>query len=971
MKYQRTLKKLRHLSAAVLLFSSAISPSMIPFVDVIATAATVSSGQLASGSTHDTGNHQFVNGDWQNGNNFTLSGSTVPNIAYNIFNLTNNAQSQLGYALFDYQVNTSDSFSVNSNFTINPNSGNWDTAGDGVGFILIPQSVSNFTAGQSGENLGIGGIANATFAGRDLYSNLSDSVDGSTNILGGWTDGPGNMIAIRNTNSSGAITHATYPNGTSNNTTNGQAWEQAANTASAGMTETMTISWTPDSTNTASSGFVSGTLTYTNAGSSTYTLTTHTTLAQDTTIGMMGTTGNNYGIMSVNFGSASFSGTKVTEPVTVNYVNQQTGQAISGLNPSTITANVGDTIGVIPSSQTTINDSNTYDYIAPDVTGYTAVATSEKVVNGSNVINVQYAPATQTASFSYGISPAVPGAGGGVAGQLQPEDLITTFTGTTMETGVTDGTITNPGVANIPTFADGYYVQVWVIRDSDHGNDTMFGSPTTTADVALAQAIASVTGPSGNPGTYPADIQDDQNSMGTNATIAFDIVLMPLPATTNFQFEYDPSTPGYNGNPGQTVPSLPDLTSFTQTGLTGSLLTDNESSLPALPTGYHISGVTAPSGITYDTMADALAANPGMAAQTSEFTYIVAPDMEQLTFIRELSPDTPGYNGNPGQMESGMAGMSIGMPSIDNNISLPYGSPNMTGFPPGTGGAYGYTYHVIGPDGTIYDTDIDAMAAYPYVTSPLTFTLQYTALSQSADFNFSYDSSIANPPAAPATVTENGATGGVIADPTSQFTIPKGYKIESVTGPDGVSYPDVASCLAGSDTNQYYQPLHQSAANPDGSWSSMEFNIVLELDGSISLDSAPDTIDFGTNLIGAIGNSAIYGSLDDDVVVTDNRSAQNQTDWQVTLTQTSALTNGIVTLDNNMSYSDGSTATTLSAAQTLIHSESSQSAGSYDLTTSWSKANNVGLFLNVPLAQQSVGQYNGTLTWTLSTVPEN
>ena len=78
--------------------------------------------------------------------------------------------------------------------------------------------------------------------------------------------------------------------------------------------EPITVTWTPDATNTASTGYTSGTLTFNliaqttsngaligasavNGGTGGYTLTTHTNLQNSLTVGFVGGTGGNYGCL--------------------------------------------------------------------------------------------------------------------------------------------------------------------------------------------------------------------------------------------------------------------------------------------------------------------------------------------------------------------------------------------------------------------------------------------------------------------------------------------------------------------------------------------------------------------------------------------------------------------------------------------------------------------------------------------------
>lgn len=132
-------------------------------------------------------------------------------------------------------------------------------------------------------------------------------------------------------------------------------------------------------------------------------------------IGFMAATGGNYSKMSVTVDL--ITAPKGVQPVNVNYLNSATGGQLSpkgsAWKNSTITANVGDKIGVVPQGNTT-NTSDNYDYFAPIApTGYTFKSTSSAVTvqnfpSGTanpNQINVSYTPLAQTGGFTFNYDP--------------------------------------------------------------------------------------------------------------------------------------------------------------------------------------------------------------------------------------------------------------------------------------------------------------------------------------------------------------------------------------------------------------------------------------------------------------------------------------------------------------------------------------------------------------------------------------
>ena len=80
-------------------------------------------------------------------------------------------------------------------------------------------------------------------------------------------------------------------------------------------------------------------------------------------IGFMAATGGNYSQMSVTVNEVTAG--KGVQPVNVNYLNSLTGSQLApkgtAWKNSTITANVGDKIGVVAQGNT-VQTSDNYDY---------------------------------------------------------------------------------------------------------------------------------------------------------------------------------------------------------------------------------------------------------------------------------------------------------------------------------------------------------------------------------------------------------------------------------------------------------------------------------------------------------------------------------------------------------------------------------------------------------------------------------
>lgn len=567
--------------AVLSLLLASFSPALLI---IKSQAATLGVGTLAPGTSWDTGNHTYSSGQLGNSSSYVAGnnqGQAVVN--GNWFNLVNNTPSTVGYAVFQGALSTS-SLSTNAAFSMsatikleNTSGGKWSDIGDAIGFILTPSSASQLaanvqTAQASAQGLGIQGLPNSYFLGRDLYSNLGDSfnnIDGVPGVLGtGWQSGGGDVITIRNTSATGALNAASYPSGTTTNTQDGQAWCEAEdNGYVAGVStgrastaqEPVSMSWTPDATNTAAAGYNSGTLTFNliaqtisnnallfassvNGGTAGYTITTHCSLSNTVSLGFIAGTGANYGNLSVslNTTNATVAVPRGTQTVLANYVRSTDGAPIQGFNQqSTILANVNDTIAVLAPSSTATSPAtpglaDTYNYVAPAApAGYSYLSSKSVQVQNydnsatnPNVLNLQYQPLPQSGQVSYAWADNTPGYNGN-PGKLQAElpanQSLSGLTGDALSFSV-----------NIPA---GYSVAN-VVGPDGKSYDSL----------AAAQAA--------NP--YFVDSSVNNN--------AFKITLAAQQQTVSFKV---------NVSAGEDAPAAPDTQTIT-TGLTGAMISASD-----------------------------------------------------------------------------------------------------------------------------------------------------------------------------------------------------------------------------------------------------------------------------------------------------------------------------------------------------------------------------------------------------------
>ncbi|WP_240424367.1 lectin-like domain-containing protein [Lactococcus allomyrinae] len=354
--------------------------------------ADTTTSQLVPGQSTDTGNHIYPLNANTNSALWTNVGTAQTNSTSPFsVSLVNNQSTAAGYALFNGAIDMSQRVSFSGMFSLRAHSGtNPFAAGDSLGFILTPKSTdfiannlqtnvaADGTSNVVGKYLGIGGLPDSIFVGRDLYQNSDVDLDGA-----GTENAASNNIAIRQTNSSGTLITKDYATA-------------SAPDSGATVTDNMEIEWQPTSVSTNEST-VTGVLTYTISSASGVTLSVLTetlSVARSMSLGVIGATGGNYGILSYSSTSDDFNAYKGTQNVQVNYLDQETGQSIINTLPSTIIANVGDKLTVFGKQLRDVVDVNTYSYLAPEISGYMFVSANPMIVANNdlvnNVINVYY-----------------------------------------------------------------------------------------------------------------------------------------------------------------------------------------------------------------------------------------------------------------------------------------------------------------------------------------------------------------------------------------------------------------------------------------------------------------------------------------------------------------------------------------------------------------------------------------------------
>ncbi|MFK4934884.1 WxL domain-containing protein [Lactococcus garvieae] len=484
--------------------------------------------------------------------------------------------------------------------------------GDANGILLTNLSSSQLSTGATGGSLGIGGLGSDTYFIGNNYSY------NEVNSLGRYYTA---SVVAQGDGSSKKILSAS---------TRYKYKEESGGSAFA-------MTWSNPVLN--SNGTVTGTIGYTTRNNSIeYTTTTQITVQKSMSIGFMASTGGNFSEMKVKINSVVAN--KGTQPVSINYLNNLTGNELVVSNEtwssSIINANIGDVIGT-KSQESSTNTGTNYDYTLPeDPIGYTHSIISNEVEvqnfpigsKNPNYINVNYTPEIKAATLQFYYSKGTPGTG-------DVTDSLTGLVGGSPESMVSkvDG-LAQTLPDSITT--TGYY---------DSSLKDFIGD----SGIPLGYEIDYVVGPDGKNGKIYPDLdtamaanpkyEDIEDNDWANY---FSVYLKARKSTTKFTYKYIEGT-------RPNAPTLPDP--VVQTGVTGGVIADPTEAFPSLPKGSIIQDVIGPDGKRYSTLPEALLAeeNKYFDIITKNFTLtVIAPPISvTLDDVPDLDFGTQELKGKP------------------------------------------------------------------------------------------------------------------------------------------------------------------------------------------------------------------------------------------------------------------------------------------------------------------------------------
>ncbi|MDR9867438.1 KxYKxGKxW signal peptide domain-containing protein [Lactococcus cremoris] len=697
-------------------------------------AATSSSGTLVPNSPASTNNNNVLAGDVSTATNWTTSKLTGagygPGTATagggwsgGTWTAIAGTTQTNAVSLFNQPLDMTQSLTLSGKITTSTNI----SVASALGVMLLPTGTPlSLNAGGTGTGiLPTEGTANAIFAGRDIYPLAStETINGQTVANNDWTGGSYWQIRISQTGANGLK----QASASTNNTANPVVGTGTYNGTSG---ESYVLTWTPT---TGTTGSLSYALT---TGGSTYTVTwPNLTLPASMQVGLAASAGGWTSTMT--YTNTTLTASRVTAPVPVNYLNKVTGQAIPSMGPSTITANLGDIVGLSLVSPTTSNpDSNSYTFLAPAApAGYNANSSTNTVISATNpasstntaatkvqsvaqgatnpnILNVTYTPSQQTVAFSWALA-----SGTNLAALPASKSYGAAGTGVTTDTSVVTD---NPFAST--TLLKNYASDLTAAVPAGYNITSITNGTSTYTGATTAATLATFT--AANP-TVSA----------TQANNNYTVTLTAAAQTAIFNYGYV--------NTAQNTPAVPS--SMTTTGgttganvaaPTGWNTPSTATAANKIPFGYYISAIYAGNSATGTPIATgtgttgtgANAAFPATGqtygATGNQYYVQLSPYSVRTSWHISVLGTDPDYLDTLGGQYAGYVGGQA-TPNAqtfmmnDVNNSTPLTTTDNIVYTDGAGIRYiitGYTYSLTSNSaaGTTYPTFTALLAANPYM----------------------------------------------------------------------------------------------------------------------------------------------------------------------------------------------------------------------------------------------------------------
>lgn len=139
--------------------------------------------------------------------------------------------------------------------------------------------------------------------------------------------------------------------------------------------------------------------------------------------------------------------------------------------------------------------------------------------------------------------------------------------------------------------------------------------------------------------------------------------------------------------------------------------------------------------------------------------------------------------------------------------------------------------------------------------------------------------------------------------------------------------------------------------------------------GELILSSVPTDFDFGQQKV-ATETQDYWPTITGELAVKDTRGSE-RSPWRLTVKEQQPLTDGTDQLTDVFRFVTNGQEQMITSGEMIIEETELTENGTYVVNQHWGESQNEGIKLTVPVEQQKVGDYQGTLSWQLVSAPGN
>ncbi|AMG51438.1 hypothetical protein AL523_06895 [Enterococcus gallinarum] len=139
--------------------------------------------------------------------------------------------------------------------------------------------------------------------------------------------------------------------------------------------------------------------------------------------------------------------------------------------------------------------------------------------------------------------------------------------------------------------------------------------------------------------------------------------------------------------------------------------------------------------------------------------------------------------------------------------------------------------------------------------------------------------------------------------------------------------------------------------------------------GELILSSVPTDFDFGQQKV-ATETQDYWPTITGELAVKDTRGSE-RSPWRLTVKEQQPLMDGTDQLTDVFRFVTNGQEQMITSGEMIIEETELTENGTYVVNQHWGESQNEGIKLTVPVEQQKVGDYQGTLSWQLVSAPGN